>query len=64
MHAWPSKLEAEMAAAAGGIATEHVVHQCEQLLHTLVHAQILAALHQEGVLPLVVAPANLDHANQ
>lgn len=45
--------------AAGGIVGQDAVHDLEQLLDAVVLAQILAALHQEGILPFIVA-ANHD----
>lgn len=42
-------------ADAGGVVAQQDVHDCEELLDPLVLPQVLAALHQEGVVPLVVA---------
>ena len=41
--------------AAGGIVGQDAVHDLEQLLDAVVLPQILTALHQEGILPFIVA---------
>ena len=48
--------ELQAAQGAGGVACQHGVHDAKQLLDALVLPQVLAALHQEGVVSLVVAP--------
>ena len=39
---------------AGGVVTQHNVHDGEQLLDALVLTEVLSTLHQEGVVTLVV----------
>lgn len=41
--------------ATGGVSGQDPIHDLEELLHTLVLPQVLATLHQERVLPLIVA---------
>lgn len=49
-------VEQHVSLRAAGILGEDSVHDAEELLDTLVLSQVLPALHQEGVLPLVIAP--------
>lgn len=39
---------------AGSVTTQHDVHDGEELLDALVLTEVLAALHQERMVPLVV----------
>lgn len=41
-------------AGAGGVVAQQDVHDGKELLDPLVLPQVLAALHQEGVVPLVI----------
>lgn len=46
--------ELQASACAGRVVAQHDVHDGEQLLDALVLPQVLPALYQEGVVPLVV----------
>ncbi len=49
-------LERQISLVAARVRPEQVIDELEQRLDALVLALVLAALHQEPVLPLVVAP--------